>query len=740
MLDPQWSEGLIGKSFAGYRVTEFVARGGMGVVFKGIQESLNRPVAIKFLYPHLSTDDSFRSRFEREARSSAALSHPNIVRVLDFGQESGLHYMVLDFVDGESLRDYLARLHRDGLSLRTDRAIRILEQISSALDYAHEQGFVHRDVKPGNILLTRDGHALLTDFGVVKLVEGSQVTVAGSVIGTPEYIAPEQTVDATTIGPAADQYALGIVAYEMLTGRVPFKSQTPTAVLNMHVTDPPPPPSTIAPGIPPETEAVLLIALAKHPADRHENARTFVERLSQSISDSMTMAGAAASSGTAWSVAPGNQATAANSPPPPPAGTPPASATVGSGDGSGGSRSMLPWLLAGGLGILLLLALGAAGVLLLRDGGDGDDDGDVAGIIETATAIAEADETPTERPTIALTPIVLAPTATAVAEATPTEAGPVPTDTGGAADATPTEEPTAGLVAPDGMQAIILFTANRGGVHDSQIFVMNPDGSDQRQITFARGHSWGPRVSPDGSTFFFSSVAPGDHEDHSASGGGTEGSGNHDVYVANADGSAIENITAGFLSWDNGWSWSPDGELITFTSDREGNWDLYTMTPDGENIDRITDSDDNEGWPSWTPDGEQIVFTSDESGTSEIYIMDADGSNVRQLTDRPDTFDTYPFISPDGEKIVFSSQTPEVLEGEIYVMDIDGGNVTRLTSTAALNYAPSWSPDGSQIVFVSDRDGNANIYIMDADGSNQTRLTDDPGEDTTPVFAFIQVS
>ena len=731
MLDPHWAEGLIGRTFEGYRVTEFVARGGMGVVYKGVQESLNRPVAIKFLYPHLSTDESFRSRFKREARAAAALSHPNIVRILDFGEDGGLHYMVLDFVEGESLRDYLSRLHNEGLNLRMDRAIHILQQIGSALGYAHERGFVHRDVKPGNILLTRDGHALLTDFGVVKSIENTQLTMAGSVIGTPEYIAPEQSLDAAQIGPAADQYALGVVAYEMIAGRVPFQAQTPTAVLQMHISEPPPPPSMIAPGISPDTESVLVTALAKNPASRHESVRIFVERLAATLTESPTLAGAPAPT-RSGSAAPSGQ---------PPSGVPPVAAPAASGGGeSRGQSNVLRWLIIAALALLLVPVAGVAAYLLMRDDGD-----DAAALSPTATEspteIAASTATEPEQPTFAITPIVIVPTATEAGQPTPTETG--------SGDASPTEEdqpetPTveedAAPTAPEGMQSVILFSANRGGVHDSQIFAMSPDGSNQQQVTFARGHSWGPRVSPDGTQFFFSSVAPGEHEDHGASGGGTEGTGNHDVYVASVDGSNIENITAGFTAWDNGWSWSPDGSLITFTSDRDGNWELYTMTLEGNDITRITNTPYNEGWPSWTPDGEQIIFSSDETGTSEIYIMDNDGSNVRQLTDRPDTFDTYPYVSPDGTKIVFSSQVTEVNEGEIYVMDVDGGNVTRLTSTAALNYAPSWSPDGSKIVFVSDRDRNHNIYVMDTDGSNPTRLTDDPGEDTTPTWAYVPVS
>ncbi|MEX1158218.1 MAG: DPP IV N-terminal domain-containing protein, partial [Thermomicrobiales bacterium] len=336
-------------------------------------------------------------------------------------------------------------------------------------------------------------------------------------------------------------------------------------------------------------------------------------------------------------------------------------------------------------------------------------------------------------------------------EPTPTVAvavEPAPTgDTGGqtgeptptAATATETE-----IAIPDAVP-IVVFSANRGGVHDSQIFSMGIDGSEQRQITFARGHSWGPRISPDGSRLFFSSVAPGEHQSHDAAGGGTTGTGNHDIYVADLMGSTVTdlattnivNVTAGQTTWDNGWSWSPDGETITFTTDRDGNWDIYSMSTSGADVQRLTDDAAQDGWPAWTPDGTRIVFASDRSGNWEIYIMDADGSNVQQLTDRTDTTDLFPEVSPDGKRIVFSSQVASVNEGEIYVMNIDGSEVTRLTNTAALNNMPSWCPSGEQIVYTSDQAGNEDIYIMNADGSGVTRLTDDPGEDTTPYCAYI---
>ncbi|MBX6342217.1 MAG: serine/threonine protein kinase, partial [Thermomicrobiaceae bacterium] len=279
MLDNQGIDSLIGRTFNGYRVTRFIARGGMGVVFEARQESLDRPVAIKFLYPHLSGDPSFRERFEREARAVARLNHPNIVRVLDYGADGQLFYMVMDLVEGESLRERLARVHAEGLTLKTDTIISIAQQVGSALSHAHRLGYIHRDVKPGNILLARDGRAFLTDFGVVKILGDNQVTAAGVIIGTPEYMAPEQSSGESAIGPAADLYSLAVVTYEMMVGRVPFQAPTPVAVMRMHATEAPPLPSSLIPWFHPQIEAVLMRALAKDPADRYPSVDAFLGSL-----------------------------------------------------------------------------------------------------------------------------------------------------------------------------------------------------------------------------------------------------------------------------------------------------------------------------------------------------------------------------------------------------------------------------------------------------------------------------
>ncbi|MGA7670203.1 MAG: serine/threonine-protein kinase, partial [Nitrolancea sp.] len=304
MLDGQGFEGLVGRSFGGFRVTRLIARGGMGVVFEGMQESLDRPVAIKFLYPHLSDDDRFRDRFEREARAAARLNHPNIVRILDFGVDGGLYYMIQDLIVGESLRERLTELHSSGGTLRTDAVLAMVDQVGRALSYAHDHGYVHRDVKPGNVLLSGDGQAYLTDFGVVKIAGANSLTAAGMIIGTPEYMAPEQSAGVIDVGPAADQYSLAVVTYEMLVGRVPFQAPTPAAVMRMHLTDPPPPPRTVVPWFPEEVEKVLTRALAKEPFDRYPSVAEFVADLKASVARAQQAAGGTISHPPVGPVAP----------------------------------------------------------------------------------------------------------------------------------------------------------------------------------------------------------------------------------------------------------------------------------------------------------------------------------------------------------------------------------------------------------------------------------------------------
>ena len=270
---------LVGERIGGYRVTGFIASGGMGDVYRGIQESLDRPVAIKILAPRLSAHTDFRERFEREARVAARLDHPNAVHILDFGSVGTTYYMVLELIDGDNLREVLRQHREEGRRLPLERTVDIVKQVGAALTAAHALGFIHRDVKPGNVLLRSDGEPVLTDFGVVKDLASTDLTSPGMMLGVPQYKAPEEFNDVDSVGPASDQYALAVMTYEMLTGRPPFEAPTPAAMMLKHVSEPVTPPSSIVGGLPVQLDAVLNRALAKQPTARYASIDYFTRAL-----------------------------------------------------------------------------------------------------------------------------------------------------------------------------------------------------------------------------------------------------------------------------------------------------------------------------------------------------------------------------------------------------------------------------------------------------------------------------
>ncbi len=491
-----------GNTLGNYQIIERIGAGGMGAVYKAYQPGLGRFVAIKVLPPQTAGDPAFGERFAQEARAVGKLRHPNIVTAFDFTQQDDIAYLVSDYIDGGTLADQL------GTPLPLDYAMGILGPIAAALDYAHARGIVHRDIKPQNVLLTREGTPVLTDFGLAKIVgPGSGMTQAGSLMGTADYMAPELAGGAEAAGPAADQYALGIIAFQLLVGRHPFPSDNPLSALMAHVHKPVPLPSQLGIALPPGAEAALLRALAKKPEERFARAGDFV----RALGGSQFSVPAAASSifvapGTSPSqppvVAPG---TAPSQPPvvapaalaspvaavpspfvspsdfvspvarvvPPPPPTEPTLVASAAAGGVGGAAAAVmgpskalgtfPWRRAIVPAILVLVLA----VLALRGGNERNASVDRTNAPQRTAAPTLA---PTTAPTVAPT---LAPTVapTVVPTARPTVA---PTAPGTVADDEPNNTPgTASLIAPGTHEGTI---ASAGDVDFFRIMV--PDNTD----------------------------------------------------------------------------------------------------------------------------------------------------------------------------------------------------------------------------------------------------------------------
>ena len=274
---------LVGRRLGKYEIRAEVGRGGMGTVYLAHDPFLQRRVAIKVLAPHLVGQPGLIERFLREARAAARLKHPHIVTIYDVGQEGSTYYFVMEYVEGPSLAEAL----RQRGPMSPGGAVKLLRAVASALDYAHEQGLVHRDVKPGNILLGPGGEPALGDFGIARAAEDSRLTTTGTLVGTPEYMSPEQA-RGDEVDHRTDLYSLAIVAYELLGGQPPFGGGTPHGVLYRQVHEPPPSlrrprPEGEGQGWPPAVDPVLRKALAKEPAERYETAAAFVEALAHAL-------------------------------------------------------------------------------------------------------------------------------------------------------------------------------------------------------------------------------------------------------------------------------------------------------------------------------------------------------------------------------------------------------------------------------------------------------------------------
>ncbi|MCA9930849.1 MAG: serine/threonine protein kinase, partial [Anaerolineales bacterium] len=281
-------EDLTGKQLGPYQIVAPLGEGGMAAVYKAYQPSIDRYVALKVLPRHFADDPEFIQRFKQEARVIANLQHPHILPVHDFGEAEGYTYMAMRFIRGGELSEWM----QTNAPISLPQIRRIITQIGDALDYAHSQNIIHRDIKPSNVLIDERGNCLLTDFGLAKMMETSvKLTRTGGILGTPAYMSPEQGMG-QGVDHRSDIYALGVILYEMVTGRPPYQAETPMAIMIKHIQAPLPPPNQYNPDLPESVERVILKALAKNKEDRFATAGEMVQALQRATEQPTIATGA----------------------------------------------------------------------------------------------------------------------------------------------------------------------------------------------------------------------------------------------------------------------------------------------------------------------------------------------------------------------------------------------------------------------------------------------------------------
>lgn len=669
---------MVEQKFGRYIIHEELGRGGMGTVFIAFDTHREHNVALKVLPKTFLHDPSFRQRFANESKIIMQLEHDSIVPVYDYGEENGQPYLSMRLMRGGTLAEKI----KDGALALTDIE-RILRRICSALNKAHRRNIIHRDLKPGNILFDEEGTSYLADFGIARLME---TTHTMTMIGTPQYMAPEQALG-KNLGPHTDVYQMASVLFEMLTGKPPYEAPTATSLLYKHANEPIPTLRSRNSSLPISAETVIQRAMAKDPAQRYASAGEFATAFTAVVAGKPLPAfhGNATLldyTDEATYVLPATQAPAPRHQP--------ASAEPEK------KRKIPVWLLP--LAGLFLMAFVVAFIVFRNKDDSPVIEGQPAAVATVAVVEELIPPTNTPEPTASAEPTAtVAPTDTPLPAPTdtpaPTAIPDLMTSLGGGSGiitfasnveknfeiyerrldgGTPQKltsmpgQPERPVWSPDGsrMAVHILDGSNW------EIYVTTAGGGNPVNVTNHFKDDSFPSWSPDGQQIIFHSNRGHDFE----------------IFIMDADGRNVRQLTDNDVD-DFGGHLSPDSAFLVFDR-RQGSRHIFTKNMFTGEETRLTWEGANK-FPVWSPDGTRIAFSSDRNGNFEIYVMNADGTNQINLTNTAHS-DFYPQWSPDGQWLIFH----ENMDGnrELFAVRADGTHLTRLTNTPHNEQMPSWQP------------------------------------------------
>jgi eukaryotic-like serine/threonine-protein kinase len=696
-----------------YRILHLLGKGGMGEVYLAEDTSLKIQVAVKA--NHRQGEEA-TNQFFREARLLATLRHPNLPRVIDYFVHEDSQFLVMDFIQGEDLRDYIEKSGPQPYEKVIDWA----SQLGKALVYLHTQSppVIHRDIKPANIKLTPQGEVILVDFGIAKATDSIQVTVDGASGYTPGFAPPEQYGSART-GPDSDQFSFAATLYMLLTGQRP--TDAVERGLNQAVLTPM---NLLVPGIPPHVQAAIEKALSPRREDRFASVDLFLQAINTTPPIPQEVPATQAIPG--HSARPTHDATIAASRP---ATTPPGSSVQPppiTPNESPARKNRWIWGIGGAV-VLFGICLLVGGFLVFRTF-LGQASQTTSTLASPTSAVALIQITDTVPPAEEVHPTTTVTIASAPIETPTLEPSHTPT---------PEPSPTATLV-PIGGGGAVVFSSDRGEGPDLQLWRMQislnesgiPLASQIQQLTFDPGDKTQPAWSPDGTRLAY--VAPGGRNESGQDLG-------LDIWVANADGSNPLNLT-NRRGDDLSPAWSADGQWIAFTYDGrdDGVLQLYLIAADGSGLRRLS-IDQFEFSPTWTPDMRWMMFVLKAHGHNILYMRTAE-DDYTELTryDRGEVLGRqgnveHPAVSPDGSYIAYTRLDGSRQEIFIVRFASRGADMTQLTA-GSIDREPVWSPDSNWIVFTSERDGNPEVYIMDTGGQIQINLSNHAGVDMQPAW------